>query len=200
MRDVVVNLPPGIVGNVTAVPRCSRRQFDGELIRQRIKVIFMSRRVRLRRRSVSTRRHPTAFRVFRSRCTTWCRRRVWPPSSVQLRRGAGLHGFGCALGWRRVRWRATTGSARASIPFRRRGSCSTRSRSGGSRAKPATKNSVEGPSGAGSTPLLTVPTSCEGPQEISIEALGSWQNENARARASVLTHNTHGRPGRVHGL
>jgi hypothetical protein len=28
-RDLTVNLPPGIVGNPTAVPQCTRRQFDG---------------------------------------------------------------------------------------------------------------------------------------------------------------------------
>ena len=29
-QQVVVNLPPGIVGDPTATPRCTRRQFDGE--------------------------------------------------------------------------------------------------------------------------------------------------------------------------
>ena len=32
-QQVVVDLPPGIVGDPTATPRCSRRQFDGEKAR-----------------------------------------------------------------------------------------------------------------------------------------------------------------------
>ena len=44
------------------------------------------------------------------------------------------------------------------------------------------------------TPFLTLPTSCQGPQEFSAEIRGTWQNENATARDSFLTHDEHGTP------
>ena len=52
----------------------------------------------------------------------------------------------------------------------------------------------EAPSAGGSVPLLTLPTSCEGPQEFSIEALDTWQYANLHAHASVLTHDSTGTP------
>jgi hypothetical protein len=46
--------------------------------------------------------------------------------------------------------------------------------------------------GSGSTaPFLTLPTSCEGPQEFQAELLGTWQDEGARAPvAGIKTHNS----------
>lgn len=55
--------------------------------------------------------------------------------------------------------------------------------------------------GAGSKPLLTLPTSCQGPQVFGIEELGTWQEENAvehendpleKARAKFTTHDNAG--------
>ena len=34
---------------------------------------------------------------------------------------------------------------------------------------------------SGPKPLLTLPTSCQGPQEFSLEELGTWQEEDALA-------------------
>ena len=31
MRDVIVDLPPGLIGNPQAVPRCPRKDFEGAL-------------------------------------------------------------------------------------------------------------------------------------------------------------------------
>ena len=52
----------------------------------------------------------------------------------------------------------------------------------------------EAPSAGGSVPLLTLPTSCEGPQEFSIEALNTWQYASLHSHASVLTHDSTGAP------
>ena len=55
----------------------------------------------------------------------------------------------------------------------------------------------------GERPLLTLPTSCRGAQEFSMEALGTWQEENAtehendplfKAQTSFLTHNNADEP------
>ncbi len=46
--------------------------------------------------------------------------------------------------------------------------------------------------GAGSRPLLTLPTSCQGPQTFGLEVLGTWQEESARFQSSFVTHNNAG--------
>ena len=55
----------------------------------------------------------------------------------------------------------------------------------------------------GLKPLLTLPTSCQGPQEFSLEEIGTWQEENAfehvndplyKAQTSFQTHNNAGEP------
>jgi hypothetical protein len=49
--------------------------------------------------------------------------------------------------------------------------------------------------GAGSKPLLTMPTACEGPQQVGIEMLGTWQNPmESKREATVVTHDNEGVP------
>ena len=44
------------------------------------------------------------------------------------------------------------------------------------------------------TPFLTLPTSCGAPQEVTMEILGTWQNPNADATHSFLTHDANDDP------
>jgi hypothetical protein len=44
------------------------------------------------------------------------------------------------------------------------------------------------PSGATPQPFLTLPTSCAGPQPVTIRGLGTWQEPSVSAEATVLTH------------
>jgi len=44
------------------------------------------------------------------------------------------------------------------------------------------------PSGVIAKPFLTLPTSCGGPQSFTLLGLSTWKNENAKAAATVLTH------------
>jgi hypothetical protein len=44
------------------------------------------------------------------------------------------------------------------------------------------------PSSAPARPFLTLPTSCEGPQTFTIRGVGTWEDESARAQASVVSH------------
>jgi hypothetical protein len=37
-------------------------------------------------------------------------------------------------------------------------------------------------------PFLTLPTSCEGPQQFTLRGLSTWENENAKAEMTALTH------------
>jgi hypothetical protein len=47
-------------------------------------------------------------------------------------------------------------------------------------------------SGVLSRPLLTLPTSCAGPQAFTVRGLATWQDPNASAEATVLTHDSSG--------
>jgi hypothetical protein len=49
-------------------------------------------------------------------------------------------------------------------------------------------------SGVVPRPFLTLPTSCAGPQPFVMHALSSWTNEDAKAEATVLTHDDNGVP------
>ncbi len=188
---MVVNLPPGFVGNVTAVPRCSRKQFDGEANQRAANggefwvpscpaatEVGIDQAVPNGIRGVS-------FKVYN----------LVPPPGVAAQFGFSFSGVPVFLD---VGVRSGGPSALASDygitthvdPFPQRGIVFNTITIWGEPGEASHDEQREGPSGAGSTPLLTVPTSCEGPQEISIEALGTWQNENARAHASVLTHNS----------
>ncbi len=44
------------------------------------------------------------------------------------------------------------------------------------------------PSDAPPRPFLTLPTACEGPQTFTINGLGTWEDEGARAHDSVVSH------------
>ncbi len=53
--------------------------------------------------------------------------------------------------------------------------------------------------GVPATPLLTLPTSCSGPLTFSTEALGTYQDENAFASASTVTRDDNGNPAGMQG-
>ncbi len=193
MRDVVVNLPPGIVGNATAVPRCSRRQFDGETATASGGNGFepscpASTQVGIDQAQPNGYRG-LSFKVYN----------LVPPPGVAAQFGFNFEG---ALVFIDIGVRSGGPSALASDyglsahvdPFPQKGVVFNTITIWGEPGEASHEVQRGGPSGAGTTPLLTVPTSCKGPQEISIEALGTWQNENARARASVLTHDSTGTP------
>ncbi len=194
MRDVVVNLPPGIVGNVTAVPRCSRRQFDGEQSAIENPNTFYQPTCPAATQVGIDQALPNgihvSFKVYN----------LVPPPGVPAEFGFSFEG---ALVFLDFGVRSGGSSALASDygisahvdPFPQKGVVFNTVTIWGTPGEANHEEQRGGvPSGAALTPLLTVPTSCEGPQEISIEALGTWQNENARARASILTHDSTGTP------
>ncbi len=194
MRDVVVNLPPGIVGNVTAVPRCSRRQFDGEQsVFENPNTFYEPTCPALTQVGIDQ-AQPNGIRV------SFKVYNLVPPPGVVAQFGFSFEG---ALVFMDFGVRSGGPSALASDygisahvdPFPQKGVVFNTTTIWGT---PGEASHAEqrggGSSGAGSAPLLTVPTSCEGPQEFSIEALGTWQNENVRARDSILTHDSTGTP------
>ncbi len=192
MRNVVVNLPPGIAGNVTAVPRCSRRQFDGESNIGGPGGLYepscpAATQVGIDQADANG--TPVEFKVYN----------LVPPPGVAAEFGFSFEG---ALVFIDVGVRSGGPSALASDyglsarvdPFPQRGIVFNTTTIWGEPGEASHDEQRGGSSGVGTTPLLTVPTSCEGPQEVSIEAFGTWQNESEYARDSILTHDSTGTP------
>jgi hypothetical protein len=191
-RSLVVNLPPGIVGNPTAIPRCSRQQFDGEVLVGEPKggepSCPPSTQVGVDQTAVNG--LPAAFNVYN----------LAPPAGVAAQFGFDLEGiavfldsgvrtggsdalasdYGISVHVEDVPQRSVVYNATTiwGVP----GEESHADQRGGGGV----------PSGAGLVPFLTVPTACEGPQEFSIEALDTWESETASAKATVLSHTNSG--------
>jgi hypothetical protein len=197
-RNLVVNLPPGIVGNPTAVPRCTRQQFDGE--------------------STSEAEEPSCppstqvgidqsfaegvlvvFKVYN----------LVPPPGVAAQFAFDYSGTQVFLD-AGVR---TGGSTPLSSDYGisehidnvpERSVVYNMTTIWGIPGEASHDSQREGPSGAGTAPFLTLPTACEGPQEFSIEALNTWEgrsetsnvvgNEDLTASASLLSHGSTGVP------
>jgi hypothetical protein len=192
-RNLVVNLPPGIVGNPTAVPRCTRQQFDSETPSEDVGAeepsCPASTQVGIDTVLIEG-AFTHIFKVYN----------LVPPPGIAAQFGfdfennpvfldAGVRTGGSDalssdygisehvtnIPQKQVNYNATTIWG---VP----GEASHMAQRGGE------------PSGAGVKPFLTLPTACEGPQEFSIEALDSWQHAGQTASASVLTHDSTGAP------
>ena len=186
-RDLVVNLPPGIVGNPTAVPRCTRRQFDEETLQgSGAEGPSCPAATQIGVDQATVGGNGFAFKVYN----------LVPPPGVAAQFGFDFSGVpvfldaGVRTGGptplgsdygitehvdnvpeREIVFNATTiwGVPGEESHFAQRGRV---------------------PSG-GHTPFLTLPTSCEGPQETSIEALDTWTIADT-ASLSTLTHDDTG--------
>jgi uncharacterized repeat protein (TIGR01451 family) len=195
-RDMVANLPPGIIGNPTAVPRCTRKQFDGEIsiVENAGPTCPPSTQVGVDQASVQG--IAVSFKVYN----------LVPPPGVAAQFGFDLEGIPVFLD---ATVRSGGSSALSSdygisehidnVPQRAVVyNATTIWGVPGEASHDAQRKEFEGgpglPSGAGLTPFLTLPTSCEGPLEFSIEALNTWQSASTSASASVLSHNSTGAP------
>jgi hypothetical protein len=187
-RDIVVNLPPGIVGNPTAVPRCTRQQFDGETgseepscppstqvgideaviqggLNKTLKVYNL----------VPPPGVAAQFAFDFEDAPVFLDAGVRTGGSSALANDYGISEHVTNVPQKQINFNTTTiwgVPGEASHDFQRGGE----------------------PSGAGLEPFLTLPTACEGPQEFSIEALNTWQHADQSARATVVTHNSVGTP------
>jgi hypothetical protein len=187
-RDLVVNLPPGIVGDPTAVPRCTRRQFDGETSFAEEPGCAPSTQVGIDVSRVQG--FPISFRVFN----------MVPPPGVAAQFAFNYEGTAVFLDAGVRTGGPTPGSQDYGIsehvdnvPQREIVFNSTTIW-----GVPGEENHDAqrkgNPSGAGLTPFLTLPTSCEGPQEVSFEAQNTWESEDTNANASFVTHDNTGAP------
>jgi hypothetical protein len=158
------NLPPGIVGDPTAVPQCTREQLDSEEC-------------------------PVGSWIGENDTTingiTTLQDNVFnmvPPAGVAAQFGFAFNGNITTFLDAQVRSGGDSGiTEHAMVPQRRVTFNSTTIW-----GVPAEHNG----SGLAPVPFLTLPTSCGEPQEFTAEIQGTWQDESARApHASSLTHN-----------
>jgi hypothetical protein len=162
-RYVTVNLPPGIVGDPTAVPQCTREQFDrescpaGSLIGEDTATIAGA--------------VTFPFPVYN----------MVPPGGVAAQFAFNFNGVSTFLD-AQVRSGGDSGiSEHAGVPQRKVAFNSTTIW-----GIPAEHNN----SGLEHVPFLSLPTSCDAPLEFNAEVIGTWQDEGTRAQpAKSLTHN-----------
>ena len=177
-RDIAVSLPPGLTGDPSAVPQCTRQELE---------------RVQLPGRQPGRpavgRRIASSVQQSSSACSTWCLRRECRPSSAPRSSGS------TAI-WMRVSARAAITGSRPTPTT----SCRSKSRHldgdavgrsrrpqpqavahGGQsgcteRIRTNEKTSTEcKPPGGSPKAFLTLPVACEGSQAFSIFT-SSWQD------------------------
>jgi hypothetical protein len=196
-HDIAVNLPPGLVGNPTAIPQCTRQQFDeGE---------GGERDEPPQGCPVDTQVGVDVAELAGLGIVDLPIHNLVPPRGVAAQFGFTLDGINAFLDagvrsggdngitehvdhvpQRAIIFNSATiwgVPAEASHDTERRGVDCVKE---------------EGVAGCGSgaplTPFLTLPTSCGTPQEVSAEIIGTWQEEKSFARGSFLTHNSSSEP------
>jgi hypothetical protein len=192
-QQLVVNLPPGTVGNPTAVPRCTRQQFDGEVVIEGASVIEAPTcppATQVGVDQAAPQGVPLSFNVYN----------LVPPPGVAAQFGFDLQGTAIFLdaGVRTGGPTALTSdygiSETIKVPQATVTYNTTTIWGVPGEASHNAQRREGSSSGAGLTPFLTMPTTCEGPQEFSIEAQNTWESESTNARTSLLTQDSTGAP------
>jgi hypothetical protein len=182
--NLVVNLPPGIIGNPTAVPRCTRRQFDGEKVGDEGSGCPADTQV-----GVDTARPQgleASFKVYN----------LVPPLGVAAQFGflyAGIPVFldaGVRSGGPTALSSDYGISEHVLVP--QRDIVFNATTIWGVPAEESHTDQRGVPSSVGQTPFLTLPTGCEGPQEVSLEALDTWESSDVSAQSSFMSHDSTG--------
>jgi len=172
MHYVVANTPPGIVGEPTAVPQCTRQQFNegggggadcprGSWIGEETVTVSGSLHI--------------VEKIFN----------LVPPAGVAAQFGFNIVGIPTFLDAKVRSGGDSAITEHTQVPQRAISFSSTTLW-----GVPAEHNG----SGLKPVPFLTLPTSCGAPPEFSLEIDGTWQDESAMASSSLLMHNPEGEP------
>jgi hypothetical protein len=182
MRSLNVNLPPGLVGEPGATPRCPREAFDGEECES-------SSLIGVDYTSTSG---PTLFYfpIYN----------LVPPPGIAAQFGFNLNGIDIFLD-SNVRSGGDNGVTTHVAPFPERKVVWNSTTIWGvpaEHSESATELRKNPPRA-----LLTLPTACQGPQEMSMEEIGTWQEEDGlahendplfKAQTRFMTHNNADEP------
>ncbi len=191
IRDLEVKAPPGLVGNPDAVPQCTTALFEAS--------------------QASAASCPASSQIG----VDWAMLKgsgvlgfpvynLVPPPGVAAQFGFNLNGVSTFLD-ARVRSGGDDGITEHVNNLTERGIIFNTITLWGVPAeenhdflREGTGCTVDGKNGCGSVaprdPFLTLPTSCQGPQEFKAELLGTWQDEKAQAEIISPTHNNEGTP------
>ena len=193
-----VNLPPGLVGEPGAVPECTRQQLDGEECPPTTKVGMDYASI--------AGPYFLSFEIFN----------LVPPPGVAAQFGFTVLGQSIFLD-SNVRSGGDNGITTHINPYPERGVVfnvatiwgypgQVQNEQAEQRDEPG--KSVSQLEEEGERPLLTLPTSCGAPPQFGIEALGTWQEENAvaheddplfKAQSSDTMHNNAHEPVGITG-
>src|SRR6202034_3546951 len=171
-RFLDVNVPPGIVGEPGAVPKCTRRLFDGEACPGNTQI---------------GENYPS---VSGAGLTPQAVYNLVPPPGVAAEFAFTFNGISVFVD-ARIRSGGDYGiTEHANIPQRKVVFNTT------------TIWGIPGEHGTGAEdkPLLTLPTSCGEPPQFSLEELGTWENESLNGPPiSFLMHNSEDDPVGITG-
>ena len=190
MHALNVNLPPGLVGEPGATPKCTRQQFDGEECPPSTQIGL----------NVSTLSGNGLFPeapIYN----------LVPPPGVAAQFAFTINGTSLFLD-SNVRSGGDNGITTHINPLTQRKVVFNEAIFWGYPGKVQAERRGESKTAAelaqeGQRPLLTLPTSCGAAQEFSMEELGTWQEENAiehendplfKAHTSFQTHNNADEP------
>jgi hypothetical protein len=197
-RGLDVKLPPGLVGNPTAVGQCTREEFDGGEIAESagkscpadsdIGVVSVGAK------GLGSPNYPIYNLV--------------PPPGVAALFGFSITGVTNVFLESRVRSGGDSGITVhvQNVPQRETlfssvtiwGEPGSSSHDLQRKGKECVPVMVEGRQGCGSNtgvvPFLTLPTSCGGPLEWEAEERATWQNEDAYANRTSTTHDQNDNP------
>ncbi|MGA7703951.1 MAG: hypothetical protein WB998_03535 [Solirubrobacteraceae bacterium] len=177
IKNVEVNTPTGLVGDPTALPQCTRQQFDAKRCSAESQIGIDVAEIE---------GEEDEFPLYN----------LVPPPGLAAQFGFTLVGIETFLDVG-VRTGSDYGITVHTDDIVQRGIKENMTTLWGVPADPSHDASRSGPgchegcaSDVAPIPLLTLPTSCVGPREYSIEA-STWQNSDT-ASASALTHDNEG--------
>ena len=195
-RSLDVRLPPGLVGNPTAVPQCSREQFDEEGNPQPgSEGCPASSNIGWVEVEAKGAEGGALFPVFN----------LVPPAGVAAQFGFDVLGGNEVFLDARVRSGGDYGITSESPDVPQRGVLLFRGTFWGVPGDPSHDPERYGigclPDGhggcgssAGMAPFLTLPTSCQGPQTFTAEETSTWQEEHTDANRPFSSQDQNGQP------
>jgi hypothetical protein len=199
LRNLAVDLPPGFFGNLSAIPRCPRANFDAGLAGRGTLQCPRQTLIGIDVAGLSGAEPGVngTSRLFRLGVYN-----LVPPPGIPAQFGFALAGQAVFLTAQvRSQGGYTLAVNAGNLPqvgldanllslWGVPADPSHDAQRGAKGFCEGEECSVEGPA----KPFLTLPTSCAGPQPFTIRGLGAWQDEAARAESTVLTHGNDGIP------
>jgi hypothetical protein len=197
-RNIVVNMPPGLVGNPTAVPECTRQQFDERDCPPPTQVGIDTPNVAAQGDNTKA-PGVVAIPVYN----------LVPPPGIPAEFAFDILGVQTFID-AQVRSGGDYGITGSVNGLAEKFISDNRITFWGEPADPAHDGERYSEFGDGGTctvgcisagpriPFFTLPTACEGPQRTT-DTVNSWENQGLESQASFFSHDQSGRPAGITG-